>query len=105
MVGDEVLVFVLFFFGAAFVVVHPVVDFGDGGFYVVYGHFEDAVAKGCADALFVEGLSHFLDDFFDVVEIDFFCDGYEFVAAYAEDADECRIFLSMLGIGPSKPEA
>ena len=27
------------------------------------------------------------------------------VAAYAEDADECRIFLSMLGIGPSKPEA
>lgn len=86
MVGDEVLVFVLFFFGAAFVVVHPVVDFGDGGFYVVYGHFEDAVAKGCADALFVEGLSHFLDDFFDVVEVDFFCDGYEFVAAYAEDA-------------------
>ena len=86
MVGDEVLVFVLFFFDAAFVVVHPVVDFGDGGFYVVYGHFEDAVAKGCADALFVEGLSHFLDDFFDVVEVDFFCDGYEFVAAYAEDA-------------------
>lgn len=36
--------------------------------------------------MFVEGLSHFLDDFFDVVEIDFFCDGYEFVAAYAEDA-------------------
>ncbi|MBS9534473.1 hypothetical protein KIH27_12840 [Mycobacterium sp. M1] len=27
------------------------------------------------------------------------------VAAYAEDADECRVFLSMLGIGPSKPEA
>lgn len=27
------------------------------------------------------------------------------VAAYAEDADECRIFLSMLGIGPAKPEA
>jgi hypothetical protein len=27
------------------------------------------------------------------------------VAAYANDADECRIFLSMLGIGPSKPEA
>ena len=27
------------------------------------------------------------------------------VAAYATDADECRIFLSMLGIGPSKPEA
>ncbi|MEE9244469.1 MAG: hypothetical protein V3U55_10705, partial [Mycobacterium sp.] len=24
------------------------------------------------------------------------------VAAYATDADECRIFLSMLGIGPSK---
>jgi hypothetical protein len=27
------------------------------------------------------------------------------VAAYANDADECRIFLSMLGIGPSKSEA
>ncbi|HEX7322556.1 MAG TPA: hypothetical protein VF299_06405 [Mycobacterium sp.] len=27
------------------------------------------------------------------------------VAAYANDADECRIFLSMLGIEPSKPEA
>ena len=27
------------------------------------------------------------------------------VAAYATDADECRVFLSMLGIGPSKPEA
>ena len=27
------------------------------------------------------------------------------VAAYATDADECRIFLSMLGIGPSKPDA
>jgi hypothetical protein len=27
------------------------------------------------------------------------------VAAYATDADECRIFLAMLGIGPSKPEA
>lgn len=27
------------------------------------------------------------------------------VAAYAEDADECRTFLSMLDIGPSKPEA
>ena len=27
------------------------------------------------------------------------------VAAYATDADECRIFLSMLGIGPSKIEA
>src|SRR5262249_50247404 len=27
------------------------------------------------------------------------------VAAYATDADECRIFLSMLGIGPSKLEA
>lgn len=26
------------------------------------------------------------------------------VAAYASDADECRVFLSMLGIGPSKPE-
>ena len=23
------------------------------------------------------------------------------VAAYAEDADECRVFLSMLGINPS----
>ncbi|EKF22306.1 hypothetical protein C731_3798 [Mycolicibacterium hassiacum DSM 44199] len=27
------------------------------------------------------------------------------VAAYANDADECRMFLSMLGIGPSKIEA
>ncbi|GBE67708.1 hypothetical protein MFM001_41700 [Mycobacterium sp. MFM001] len=27
------------------------------------------------------------------------------VAAYANDADECRIFLSMLGIGPAKNEA
>ena len=27
------------------------------------------------------------------------------VAAYATDADECRIFLSMLGIGPAKTEA
>jgi hypothetical protein len=27
------------------------------------------------------------------------------VAAYATDADECRIFLSMLGIGPAKHEA
>jgi len=26
------------------------------------------------------------------------------VAAYAIDADECRIFLSMLGIGPPKIE-
>ncbi|BBA90431.1 hypothetical protein NJB1907f44_19590 [Mycobacterium marinum] len=26
------------------------------------------------------------------------------VAAYANDADECRVFLSMLGIGPAKPE-
>ena len=26
------------------------------------------------------------------------------VAAYAADADECRVFLSMLGIGPLKPE-
>jgi hypothetical protein len=26
------------------------------------------------------------------------------VAAYANDADECRIFLSMLGIGPAKHE-
>lgn len=26
------------------------------------------------------------------------------VAAYAEDADECRVFLSMLGIGPAAPE-
>lgn len=26
------------------------------------------------------------------------------VAAYAEDADECRVFLSMLGIGPATPE-
>jgi hypothetical protein len=27
------------------------------------------------------------------------------VAAYATDADECRVFLSMLGIGPSKPDS
>jgi hypothetical protein len=27
------------------------------------------------------------------------------VATYATDADECRVFLSMLGIGPSKLEA
>lgn len=27
------------------------------------------------------------------------------VAAYANDADECRIFLSMLGIGPAKLES
>lgn len=27
------------------------------------------------------------------------------VAAYANDADECRIFLSMLGIGPAKNES
>lgn len=27
------------------------------------------------------------------------------VAAYATDADECRVLLSMLGIGPSKLEA
>ena len=27
------------------------------------------------------------------------------VAAYATDADECRMCLSMLGIGPSKPDA
>jgi hypothetical protein len=27
------------------------------------------------------------------------------VAAYATDADECRTFLSMLGIGPAKTEA
>lgn len=26
------------------------------------------------------------------------------VAAYATDADECRVFLSMLGIGPLKSE-
>ena len=26
------------------------------------------------------------------------------VAAYAVDADECRVFLSMLGIGPAKTE-
>ncbi|BCO34096.1 hypothetical protein ACT16_09355 [Mycobacterium heckeshornense] len=26
------------------------------------------------------------------------------VAAYANDADECRMFLSMLGIAPTKPE-
>ncbi|BBZ24604.1 MULTISPECIES: hypothetical protein [Mycobacteriaceae] len=26
------------------------------------------------------------------------------VAAYAEDADECRVFLAMLGIGPAAPE-
>ncbi len=27
------------------------------------------------------------------------------VAAYANDADECRVFLSMLGIEPAKLEA
>ncbi len=27
------------------------------------------------------------------------------VAAYASDADECRMFLSMLGIGPTKLDA
>ena len=27
------------------------------------------------------------------------------VAAYATDADECRVLLSMLGIGPAKLEA
>jgi hypothetical protein len=27
------------------------------------------------------------------------------VAAYATDADECRVFLAMLGIGPAKPES
>ena len=27
------------------------------------------------------------------------------VAAYANDADECRMFLSMLGIGPAKIDA
>ena len=27
------------------------------------------------------------------------------VAAYATDADECRVFLSMLGIVPAKPDA
>ncbi len=27
------------------------------------------------------------------------------VAAYATDADECRVFLSMLGIGPAKIDA
>lgn len=27
------------------------------------------------------------------------------VAAYANDADECRTFLSMLGIGPAKIDA
>ncbi|MDF2585767.1 MAG: hypothetical protein K0R33_4410 [Mycobacterium sp.] len=27
------------------------------------------------------------------------------VAAYATDADECRTFLAMLGIGPAKLEA
>ncbi|WP_292980495.1 hypothetical protein [Mycobacterium sp.] len=26
------------------------------------------------------------------------------VAAYANDADECRVFIAMLGIGPSKIE-
>lgn len=26
------------------------------------------------------------------------------VAAYAEDADECRVFLSMLGISPATPD-
>ncbi|CAJ1495803.1 hypothetical protein [[Mycobacterium] burgundiense] len=32
-------------------------------------------------------------------------DARRVVAAYATDADECRVFLSMLGIGPSKIEA
>jgi len=27
------------------------------------------------------------------------------LAAYANDADECRMFLSMLGIGPTKLDA
>jgi hypothetical protein len=27
------------------------------------------------------------------------------VAAYATDADECRVFISMLGIGPAKLDA
>ncbi|MGK2879950.1 MAG: hypothetical protein ACSLE6_03855 [Mycobacterium sp.] len=27
------------------------------------------------------------------------------VAAYATDADECRVFLAMLGIGPAKQDA
>lgn len=27
------------------------------------------------------------------------------VAAFADDAEECRMFLSMLGIGPAKPES
>ena len=27
------------------------------------------------------------------------------VAAYANDADECRMFLSMLGIGPTELDA
>ncbi|AXK73980.1 MULTISPECIES: hypothetical protein [Mycobacteriaceae] len=27
------------------------------------------------------------------------------VAAYAVDAEECRMFLAMLGIGPAKSEA
>ena len=27
------------------------------------------------------------------------------VAAYATEDDECRVFLSMLGIGPAKQEA
>lgn len=27
------------------------------------------------------------------------------VAAYANDADECRVFLSMLGIAPTSTEA
>ena len=27
------------------------------------------------------------------------------VAAYATHADECRVFLSLLGIGPAKQEA
>jgi hypothetical protein len=27
------------------------------------------------------------------------------VAAYATDADECRVFLAMLGIGPAKLDA
>jgi len=27
------------------------------------------------------------------------------VAAYAADADECRVFLSMLGIGPARLDA
>ncbi|CAJ1504120.1 hypothetical protein MU0083_003356 [[Mycobacterium] kokjensenii] len=48
----------------------------------------------------------------DIEDVDPLGDGTEHqarrvVAAYAEDADECRVFLSMLGLPatPDKPEA